>query len=210
LASALSATPGSAGATPISLRFSRKSQSLVEHFRNAAIFGRLFISADCALSRLRAVWRFQSACRCAAFRMPFKNATVLPSHGRASGPNTSLTGPTLATGPLSGAVRQPRHAGCRSHCRGRVRTFADLRRVVRRGDPRPHASAIPAGAHVALAPLEAPTHRVFGVATRASWTALPQPRWRTSVLRCPQPRPPLEAPQSRAAGSILPARHGSN
>ena len=43
----------------------------------------------------------------------------------------------------------------------------------------------PAGAHVALALLEAPTHRVLGAATRTSWAALPQPRWRTSVPRCP-------------------------
>ena len=176
----------------MSLHFSRKSQSLVEHLGKAALFGGLSISADCALSRLRASGGFQSACHCAAFRMP------------------SLTGPALATRPRSSAVRQPRHPGCRSHCRGRVTTFAVLRRVVRRGDPRPHASAIPAGAPVASASLEAPTHRVFGAATRASWTALPQPRWRTSVLRCLQPRPPLEAPQSSAAGSILAARHGSN
>jgi hypothetical protein len=195
----------------MSLHFSRKSRSLVEHLGKAALFGGLSISADCALSRLRASGGFRARAIALLFECRLRTQRVSPSHGRASGSNTSLTGPTLATRPRSSAVRQPRHAGCRSHCRGRVRTFADLRRVVRRGDPRPHASAIPAGAHVALAPLETPTHRVFGAATLASWTALPQPRWRTSALRCPQPRLPLEAPSSvQGRGLILAARHGSN
>ena len=148
MASALSATPASAGAGPMSQRFSRKFRSLVEHLGKAALFGGLSISADCALSRLRASGGFRARAIALLFECRLRTQRVSPSHGRASGPNTSLTGPTLATRPRSSAVRQPRHAGCR---RGRVRTFADLRRVVRRGDPRPHASAIPAGAHVALA-----------------------------------------------------------
>ena len=50
-----------------------------------------------------------------------------------------------------GAVRQPRHAGRRSHRRRRIRSFQALRRAVRRGEHRSLASAIPAGADVALA-----------------------------------------------------------
>jgi hypothetical protein len=90
--SALSATLGSAGATPISLHFSRKSQSLVEHFRKAA---------SLAIARLAV-----------SERVPLRSAAGL-----------------------------------------------------------------------------------FGAATLASWTALSQLRWRTSALRCRQPRPPLEARQ---------------
>ena len=116
-------------------------------------------------------------------------------------PSKNATGPTISwpsqwaehifdwanTGDPTAVERCPPASARRmpTSCRGRVRMFADLRRVVRRGDPRPHASAIPAGGHAALAPLEALTHLGFGAATPGSWTTLPQPRWRTSALRCP-------------------------
>jgi molybdenum-dependent DNA-binding transcriptional regulator ModE len=50
----------------------------------------------------------------------------------------------------------------------RLWTFADIRRVVRRGDARSHASAIPAGADVALAGLERAPTRICCAATLAA------------------------------------------
>ena len=134
----------------MSLHFSRESQSLVEHLGKAALFRRPFYFCRLRSVTPSRVWRASSACHCAAFRMPsLTGPHWRPDRGRAlfASLDTQDADLFIVTSIIT--------------------TFAVLRRVVRRGSPRPSASAIPAGATCRISlfggpPVSRPQHEPVG------------------------------------------------
>ena len=182
-------------------RFSHNSQSLVERLRNAASWPPFYFCRLRFVTPSR-VWRFGSACHCAAFRMPSKNATgptiSWPSQWAEHISDWANTGDPTAVErcPPASTRRMP------TSCRGRVRMFADLRRVVRRGDPTSCISN-PGRGSCRISPFRGP--HAPGIRRRNTRELDHVAATSVANVRAqmPQPRPPLEAPQSRAAGSNL-------
>jgi hypothetical protein len=173
--------PPLAGARPP--HFPRKSQSPVERLRRAAPSGRLFFFWQTALCHAFACL-FEIACRCGAFRRPSKNATGVtnswPSERAEHISDWANTGDPTAVEAL---FRQPRNVRCPISL---SRARQDVREFIRRGDHRLHASAIPAGAYLALAALEAP--RAPGIRRRKASESGRVAATSTANVRAQMPR----------------------